>query len=192
MKLSYKEAESIVFISTAVISFIFKNKISKTVEGHILALRILFALGTTADLLIAFYVKKQVLKHNIKTKVKVPVSDPAAMLKKTAEEKREDDAEDRAEEEVEMTVCEYDMNTINSHISKVTINAIMSGLVHMIMKSPQPLMFQVLDPFKNLLLYPLYIEYVRGKSMVRPFTKNILLDTDRREGKEERKVKKEE
>lgn len=189
MQISYKGAEEFVAFAIGACAFLFRRKVSElTAASSMNYCRALFVASVAIDMLLAFYIKKKIMQHKVETKVKVPKSD--AVVAQSQAEKKEEEQEEGEEgaaeepeeaEEVEISVFEYDLKFINMQISKVASSFLIASVFHMILKAPQPLIMQLFNPMKNVLFCPLYIEYLRGRPMLRPFSKNLLIDTGRKE-----------
>ncbi|KAI5188725.1 hypothetical protein NECID01_0338 [Nematocida sp. AWRm77] len=190
MKVTYKAAEGFCLIAPFLLTYIYKARINDFLTENLLHFRLVFLISVLIDMGMAYWVKKQILRHNVQTKIRF-TSDTYIMLNKEKKEKineKGETVEEDEEEEVEMTVCEYDTQVISTHISKKLSSTLLYVVMHLAFKSPQPIMTLIFNPVKDLIFFPIYIEYIRGKKMLRPFSRNIMFEMG--EEKEEATVKK--
>ncbi|KAI5171416.1 hypothetical protein NEFER03_0775 [Nematocida sp. LUAm3] len=188
MQLTYKAAEGFFLFTPMILTFIYKKQMERlTSPENVIYFRCAFVISVLIDLGISYLIKKQIAKRNIKTKIRFETDDYIAVsADKTV--KTEEDAEDTTPE-IEMTVSEYDNKVITTHMSKIISSALIYTAIHLIVKSPQPIMMLILNPIKNFFFCPIYIEYLRGKSLLRPFSRNIMFTigetNEEQEGTEE-------
>lgn len=200
MEITYKAAEGLLLIVPVILAYVYKSKLNIVFAEHLLLFRAVFALSFVIDLALSYFVKRKIAQHNVKAKIRFSHDDYITVVKQkkeqTEKEKPENEKEEKdkqteervekqekkekkeeqpeEDEEVEMTVCEYDTKVINTHISKLVTNALVHTALHLIIKTPQPIMMLIFSPIKNIFFFPLYIEYLCGKKMLRPFSRNIM------------------
>ncbi|KAH9387096.1 uncharacterized protein NEMAJ01_1992 [Nematocida major] len=177
MQISYKAAEGFFLLVPILLSYAFKGKLNEILTQHVLYVRIAFVVSMCIDLLISYRIKCRVELHNVKTKIKFAFDDYVVVSKPARENKDpKQPAEDEEEEtEIEMTVHDYDLKVINSHMSRMLYNAAIHLAIHLYSKSTQPMIMLIMNPVKNFIFFPPYIEYITGWSMLRPFSRNFII-----------------
>lgn len=186
MQISYKAAEGFFILVPVLLSYGFKGKLNEMVSNNILHFRIACIVSILLDLALSYGIRRKIESHNVKTKIKFSTDDYITIPKVTPQEPQNideeklDEEEEVEEREIEMTVHDYDMKVINSHISKILSNAAIHLSLHIFMKNTQPLLMLIITPIKNLLLFPPYIEYVMGASMLRPFSRNMIFGAEKK------------
>lgn len=175
MQVTYKAAEGFFLLVPVLLSYAFKGKLNELLTQYVLYFRIGFLLSVLVDLLISYRIKQRIELHNIKTKVKFTTDDYITIPKPARTAETQNTTEEAEEREVEMTVHDYDLGVINSHISKVLSNSAIHLAIHLFMKSAQPLLMLILNPVKNFVFFPPYIEYITGRTMLRPFSRNFII-----------------
>ncbi|KAI5187032.1 hypothetical protein NEHOM01_1877 [Nematocida homosporus] len=192
MQITYKAAEGFFLLAPIILSYIYKSKINSLLADNIFYFRVAFVLSVLLDLGIAYAIKLRVAKLQVGTKIRFVSDDYVTVTKeakpaenKTEENKGGEEGEGEGEVETEMTVCEYDTKVINTHISKILSSALIHTAIHLVVKTPQPIMMLILNPLKNMFFFPMYIEYVRGRSMLRPFSRNVMFEIGEKKSTEE-------
>ncbi|KAI5191926.1 hypothetical protein NEMIN01_1744 [Nematocida minor] len=186
MQVSYKAAEGFFLLVPVLLSYAFKGKLNEIITAHVLYFRIACVISILIDLAISYRIKSRIELHNVKTKIKFSSDDYIVIPKTVArdEQKSENgkaqEEQELEEPEVEMTVHDYDMKVITSHISRVLSNAAIHLSLHIFMKNTQPLLMLIISPLKHLIVFPPYIEYVMGSSMLRPFSRNLIFGAEKR------------
>lgn len=187
MQISYKAAEGFFILVPVLLSYGFKGKLNEIVADNVLYFRVACVVSILLDLGISYAIKCRVESHNVKTKIKFTTDDYITMPKAPVQEplneennEKTQDEQDVEEPEVEMTVHDYDLKVINSHISKILSNAAIHLCLHLFMKNTQPLLMLIMSPVKNLIVFPPYIEYVLGTSMLRPFSRNLIFGAEKK------------
>lgn len=186
MQISYKAAEGFFILVPVLLSYGFKGKINELVTENVLYFRISCVVSILLDLAISYAIKMRIESHNVKTKIKFTTDDYISMTKETSqdaqsgEEDKVQDEQDLEEPEIEMTVHDYDLKVINSHISRILSNAAIHLCLHIFMKNTQPLLMLIMSPIKHLIVFPPYIEYVLGTSMLRPFSRNLIFGAEKK------------
>lgn len=185
MKVTYKTAEGFCLLAPLLFTYVYKTKIHSFLTEYLMVFRIIFVASVMIDLSLAYWIKQQILKHNVQTKIRFS-SDSYVMVTKEKKEKLNEKGEtveeDDENNEIEMSVCEYDSQVISTHISKTITSTLIYTAMHLAIKSPQPIMMLIFNPVKDLLFFPLYIEYLRGKKMLRPFSRNIMFTVGEEKG----------
>lgn len=174
MEITYKMGENLLVFIPGILGFIYKEKINEFVMQYIFWIRLAFGASILADLLTAFLIKKAAQKRKIKTKVAVPQNDYLLLPPKEKEETNNEGGSE-AEPEVEMPLWEYDSKLAEAHVTKTLANALICIILHIFLKTTQPILMQILNYPKNVFFFPLYIEYLQRRPMLRPFSANILL-----------------
>lgn len=183
MEITYKMGENLLVVIPGILGFIYKEKINEFVVQYILWIRLAFGVSILADLLTAFLIKKAAQKHKVKTKVVVLPNDYLLLPPKEKEETNNEGSEE-AEPGVEMPLWEYDSKLAESHVTKTLANALICIVLHIFLKTTQPILMQILNYPKNVFFFPLYIEYLQRKPMLRPFSANILFSVGEKKSQE--------
>ncbi|KAI5181738.1 hypothetical protein NEOKW01_1902 [Nematocida sp. AWRm80] len=168
MKISYRGAEGLVVLVPMLLTYIFRNKINAIATEYLLYIRIALVLSILIDMGLAYLIKKKIDDAKVGTKIKF-TSDDYIQMTKIQKEGEE-------EEEIEMTLQEYDTQVISTYVTKSMTNALIHIAIHIFTKTSQPLFMLILNPLKSLLFSPIHIEYIRGVSMLRPFSRNVLFE----------------
>ncbi|KAI5159910.1 hypothetical protein NEAUS03_0700 [Nematocida ausubeli] len=176
MQVSYKTAEGFFLLLPVLLSYGFKGKLNDIFTQYIVYFRIAFVISIIIDMAVSYRIKSRIELHNVKTKIRF-ATDDYIVVPKTVREEKEGQAQNEQDEEmeIEMTVHDYDLKVINSHISRVLSNAAIHLAIHLFMKSTQPLFMLILNPVKNFIFFPPYIEYITSRSMLRPFSRNYII-----------------
>ncbi|KAI5166045.1 hypothetical protein NEIG_01646 [Nematocida sp. ERTm5] len=176
MQISYKAAEGFFFLAPALLSYTFSGKLNEIVTKYVMYVRLAFVASIILDMAVSYRIKRRIEMHNVKTKIKF-ATDDYIVIPAAAQDENEEQAqnEQKGEVEIEMTVHDYDLKVINAHISRILSNAAIHLAIHLFMKSGQPLMMLIFNPLKHFILFPPYIEYITGRSMLRPFSRNYII-----------------
>ncbi|OAG31316.1 hypothetical protein NEDG_01794 [Nematocida displodere] len=178
MQLTYKAAEGIFWLLPLILTHLIGKKrnaaINDFLNAHLTEYRFLFFLTVVLDYAIAYWIRRQAILHNVQTKIKVDAGDYITIRREASEESKKEGEEEV--EEVEMTMVQYDTEVIDVHMSKILTSTLAYTAMHLITKSPQAILMHIFNPLKNILFSPIHIEYIRGRSMLRPFSKNIMFE----------------
>lgn len=96
--------------------------------------------------------------------------------------------EEQADEE-EITYSEYDRREFENYYKRCLKQCLFTLFLHWKMKFAQPLIIQSLGPWMSLFTKPLILEYIRGKSMKRPFETNMVVE-DKEEAEKKESIEK--
>ncbi|KAM0674593.1 phosphate transporter (Pho88) [Gurleya vavrai] len=142
------------------------KKIDQTNPVFLLYLQIAFISTACINFFFLYLIQKRIVKKDDKRILKVKKV-------KGFFEATEDDED---EEDLEMTYSEYDQAECTKILRSAVLQFIVIFALHYKWRICQPLFVQSLAPFKSLLLNPLYICYLRGKEILRPYEKNMLFE----------------
>ncbi|KAM0686618.1 phosphate transporter (Pho88) [Conglomerata obtusa] len=151
-------------IASTFILMQFLKRIDQTNTDFLFYLRITYICTQLLNFMFIYILKNRIQDKNdtrtIKIKKQRGFFEPA------------DDNED--DEEVEMTYCEYDMKEYVKIMRSSLLQTVVICLSHYKWKICQPLIVQCIGPFKSLILNPLFVCYLRGKEILRPYELNML------------------
>lgn len=147
----------------SIISMQSLKRIDQTCPNFLLYLRIFFLVSIITNLILLYIIKKRINIVNDKRTIKIK-------KQKSFFDNEED------EEEIEMSHFEFDMNEYNNNLKRFLIQTVFILLGHWKWKMCQPLLVQGIAPFKAVFLCPLYVCYLRGKDILRPYELNMLFE----------------
>lgn len=125
-------------------------------------IKIAFLISAVFQLAITYYIKRKVNKANNQKKFKYK---PEASLLNMAEGQ---------DQEVEITYAEYDSNEATKMLRSLAFNAILYTALSFKLKNTQPMILQMLNLVKSLILSPLYRAHLYCMDVKRPFDRNVL------------------
>jgi len=184
MKVTYKAAREIFMFAPMILTYLYKKQINEILLKNIFYFRAVFLVSFLLEIGLAYLIKKRIEMSNVQTKIRFSTDTYVTLPKGRTSDKKEEEEE----REIEMTVREYDMQVISTHISKSITSALIYTVMHFVVKSPQPIMMLVFNLVNDMIFSPIHIEYLRGKPMLRPFSRNIMFEIGEKK-KEERDMK---
>lgn len=122
--------------------------------------RIVYLCSNLFQLFFYYFIRSRIAKVNDQRKLRI---------KKDVGIFQENDVE----EEIEILYSEYDMRELNKISKSALVQVLIVTVIHLKWKVMQPLVVSASLPLRYLFLNPLYLAYVLGKDVLRPFELNV-------------------